>query len=138
MFSKKADHINEDLGFSRSYDAAEEELYEEEEMDDSLKREQKQTSTGSPKKVQFDENELVRDSKRKQKHASAGVAHGRKNGPPERGTGQSEAVVRINELLKTLEDEIDGYYDAGQSSRRDKALVEYCQTANEAAQNLNL
>ena len=138
MFSKKADHINEDLGFSRSYDAAEEELYEEEEMDDSLKREQKQTSTGSPKKVQFDENELVRDSKRKQKHVSAGVAHGRKNGAAERGTGQSEAVLRINELLKTLEDEIDGYYDAGQSSRRDKALVEYCQTANEAAQNLNL
>jgi hypothetical protein len=107
-------------------------------MDDSLKREQKQTSTGSPKKVQFDENELVRDSKRKQKHGTAGVAHGRKNGQPERGAGQSEAVVRINELLKTLEDEIDSYYDAGQSGRRDKALVEYCQTANEAAQNLNL
>ena len=138
MFSKKADHVNEDLGFSRSYDAAEEEHYEQDEMEDSFKREQKQTSTGSPKKVQFDENELVRDSKRKQKHGSAGVAHGTKNGQPERGVGQSEAVVRINELLKTLEDEIGGYYDAGQSDRRDKSLVEYCQTANEAAQNLNL
>ena len=51
MFSKKADHVNEDLGFSRSYDAAEEEHYEQDEMEDSFKREQKQTSTGSPKKV---------------------------------------------------------------------------------------
>tara|TARA_B110001450_G_C17278051_1_gene342336 strand:+ start:102 stop:503 length:402 start_codon:yes stop_codon:yes gene_type:complete len=133
MFSKKADHINEDLGLSRSYHAADQEQYDEDGMDDSLNREQKQTSTGSPKKVQFDENELVRESKRKHKQTSAGVAHGRKNGPPDRGTGWSEAVVRINESLKTLEDEIDGYYDGGQSSRRDKALVEYCQTANEAA-----
>jgi hypothetical protein len=50
MSSLKADHINEDLGFSRSYDAAEE-LYDEDEMGDSLKREQKPTSSGSPKKV---------------------------------------------------------------------------------------
>jgi len=47
-------------------------------------------------------------------------------------------VIRINHLLQTLEDEIDKHYDAGESDKRDKALVEYCQTANEAAQNLNL
>jgi len=51
MFSKKADHINEDLGFSSSYPDADQQLYEEDGMDDSLNREQKQTSTGSPKKV---------------------------------------------------------------------------------------
>jgi hypothetical protein len=32
---------------------------------------------------------------------------------PSRAQGESETVIRINELLQTLEDEIDKHYDAG-------------------------
>ena len=104
-----------------------------------MKSDKKTTST-SPKKVQFDEYEVDRDQKdKKQKHHAAEPPLGRQvTTAAPRAQEESETVMRINELLQTLEDEIDKHYDAGQSDERDKALVEYCQTANEAAQNLNL
>ena len=84
----------------------------------SLEESKKEASV-TPKKVQFDEADVRKDLKQKK-------------------PDQRDAIVRITELLVALEDEIDHHYNAGQSSKRDKALVEYCQTANEAAQNLNL
>jgi len=41
-------------------------------------------------------------------------------------------------VLASLEHDIDKHYNAGHTEKRNMVLVEYCQTANEAAQNLNL
>jgi hypothetical protein len=41
-------------------------------------------------------------------------------------------------MLASLEQDIDKHYNAGNTEKRNAVLVEYCQTANEAAQNLNL
>ena len=52
--------------------------------------------------------------------------------------GYSPASQKMAQILRKLESEITHHYNAGDAKKRNKALVDYCQIANEVAQSLNL